>query len=212
MKYAIYIIIALSLVFLGRRSAQYTYDKYSNKFISVSTYKARQRNILFLGDSHVSLGNWTCLLDRCDVANQGYSGATSKNMLSSLKIVPALRPQKVLIMSGVNNILLDSPKESYLADIATTVDALKDNDIEPILHNIICIREGSWNAAAINPVIRDWNKSLDSLCRSKGVPVINLNRIISDSTGLIATYSRPDGVHLNEEGYRVWAIEILKTL
>ncbi|HYD20279.1 MAG TPA: GDSL-type esterase/lipase family protein [Flavipsychrobacter sp.] len=203
MKYAQYIALCLLLLVAWRRSDRLTYNRHIKRLEYASVQ--RHGDIIFLGDSHISLGQWQSLLRRPDAGNEGYNGATSLSLIGPLQHVLAASPDTVYIMCGINNILQEYSRSYFLADISNMVTTLKGRGTTPIVHHILYVGRKYPNSRQVNATVIQWNKSLDSICKGEGVTVINLNSLLSPRGYLDHQYAQPDHIHLNTTAYRLWA-------
>lgn len=206
MKYILVLIVAIALLFIGRRSAQYVYNPITKEIEPVKAYNFRQRNIVMCGDSHMVRGEWVSLFNRCDIGSVGVGGLTSGELISYTKEILNMRPEKCFILVGVNDIALDVPYRDYLSNIGKIIESLNGTKI--FIHRIIYTAKG-YRIPDINQRIMKFNKGLDSLCKARNIPVINLNEQLSDSGYLRLEYTS-DKIHLNNAGYKIWAGELKK--
>ena len=55
------------------------------------------------------------------------------------------------------------------------------------------------------------NSELEALAKSKGIDFVNLFPLFTESGGnTLRKELTTDGLHLNEEGYKIWAAELRK--
>jgi lysophospholipase L1-like esterase len=59
--------------------------------------------------------------------------------------------------------------------------------------------------------IDQFNNKIHTYCKSNGISIIDLKDFLSDESGLKKDFSR-DGVHLNNNAYRIWGNEINRVL
>jgi len=175
----------------------YSYNKII--FIIMSIQKS---TLLMLGDSLVEWGDWSERLPEFTVKNRGMAGETVEELAG--RIFMELGENEgcdhILIMSGTNNILMGDtlfpaifstmlPRMQMLApDAQISVNALFPMPAVPIQD------------------IRQVNGELASICGQAHCSFL-------DVTAEVTTLCRPithpcfhpDGVHLTNRGYTVWA-------
>src|SRR5262245_42410399 len=62
-------------------------------------------SIVFLGDSITELCHWSELLQNPSVLNRGIGGDTTQDILNRVDQIYRLRPQKLFLMIGVNDLI-----------------------------------------------------------------------------------------------------------
>ncbi len=170
---------------------------------------SRQR-LLFLGDSLIEYFDWQGRFPGCEVHNLGISGETVHGLHGRLGRVLGriTTADHVFIMSGINNL------------------AMGDNDFIETYRSVIRAIAASYPSAAVHihtllPVlfpyipddeIRLVNTELCAMGSEAGAHIIDLHSAFLDEEGRpIDSYLLEDGVHVSEEGYRVWS-EIIENL
>lgn len=63
-----------------------------------------------------------------------------------------------------------------------------------------------------NASVRDFNRRLEKMAAQYGYHFLNLHPLFTDDKGELKAEYTPEGLHLNEAGYRVWRAEIEKTM
>jgi lysophospholipase L1-like esterase len=173
--------------------------------------QSRPARILFLGDSHSALTDWSELLNRCDLANQGIRGDVTTGMLARIQWVVTRKPAICFLEGGSNDISFDVPEAVILRNLAALVDTLRRHQITPILHTVTKVTpsnpEKTFNTGvtSLNTKIRNW-------CRRDQIAYIDLDQM-TDSAGYLKTsFAISDGIHYSYTMYRLWATEIQKLL
>ena len=110
------------------------------------------------------------------------------------------------LVSGEQVVLLDErndgvPVDRILRRYDRIVTILLDRKIDVVIQSTL---------ACSGPVcgeklgrVHALNSGLKRLAKARGLPFIDINRGLSDRSGLKQAYSR-DGVHLNGHGYATW--------
>ena len=81
-------------------------------------------SIVMLGDSITEQGDWHSLLPDLEVANQGYSGFTTEQLVPIARSVGEERPRAVLVLTGTNDIRDRRSPEWTASHLGSLVDAL----------------------------------------------------------------------------------------
>ncbi len=167
-------------------------------------------NIIFLGDSLTTEGEWSELLGVA-VSNRGISGDTTYGVLQRLDGILENHPPEIFLMIGTNDlerrldlaILLDN----YRGILQRCHGALPETtvyvqSILPVAHRSDYLHK--------NQAIATVNHQLAALAQEFGYPFIDLHPHFLRPTGhtgrpeLDPQYSQ-DGVHLNGLAYERWA-------
>lgn len=209
MKYFLYIAIALLLLYIGRRSAQITYNRYTHEIEPVKIIPMRKTKLVLLGDSHISFGKWTELLGTTDLQVEGYRGGTSDDIIRRLKYTLNLSPDKVVLCIGINDALEKMPEDDYLQNMDVILSELNGIGAKVYLcHAMFTVREYP-GADSLNYRAAQFNKGMDSLAEIHNAVTVNLNSHIAPAGYRLPEYTR-DGSHLNDAGYALWARELKK--
>lgn len=138
---------------------------------------------------------------------RGISGQTSQQMLSRFRAdVVNLRPKKVLIVAGTNDIAGNNGTISdthILENIASMCDIARANGITPVLASILPAAKFPW-APSIPDVagrIKRINAMISEYAKSNRIAYIDFHSAMSDNDGGMRPGLAADGVHPSEEGY-----------
>ncbi len=164
-------------------------------------------SMLMLGDSLIEWGEWDTLLPGVSVRNQGRAGETVEELAARLgeELVRAGSPDAVLIMSGTNNLLLgDRLFPFVLESILQRVAAFFPDTM--ILLNSMFPVSPTW--VPLDTVI-DVNADLAEIAKRNQAGFLDMLPVFATSCDPGETPCLlPDGIHLTEHGYRVWAAAI----
>jgi lysophospholipase L1-like esterase len=162
---------------------------------------ASQQKIVFAGGSSIARGNWSSYFGIL-IENDGVGGLESRGLVNAIKGYVASNPNKIFIMIGSNNIL--NRHESILVDdISTIIEIIRavSPTTQIFIHSILPV-----NNTFSNGLIENYNNLIQSLCNAKNVKFISLYSLFKDSKTIIKlNYYQPDGIHLTDAGYQVWA-------
>jgi lysophospholipase L1-like esterase len=163
--------------------------------------------ILFLGDSLTAqAGVWGWWLDRwCpDTQNFGRAGADLFQIgLIATEVVPVLRPTCVVIMAGAND-----PARHDLATMkADYLTLIKNVQVSPDTKQIIIVSTLYCRDGSHTETFAALNAFLIEECQRTGLTFLDLRPNLCREGRLRTDYAR-DVVHLNAQGYAVWAAEL----
>lgn len=160
------------------------------------------------------------------IINKGVSGDTTPNMLDRFSSdVVAEHPSAVIIWGFINDIFR-SPREDIDTNLAKSMANLKEMialaaeaNILPIVATEVTIRPPSnikeFILGAIgrlrgrqsyqdyvNQKVQFVNRWLRDYTRKEGIPLLDLESVLADSSGMRAReYATDDGSHISEAGY-----------
>jgi lysophospholipase L1-like esterase len=169
------------------------------------------KRLLFIGDSLIEYFDWAGRFPDHDVYNFGIAGETVNGLYARLKRVfrEVKDPDLVFIMSGINNLAMaDADFIDAYRDVIRDVTAqypsakVSIQSLLPVLFPYIS-----------NEDIRHMNKRLEHLAADERVGYLDIHSRFLDQKGSpIEAYLMSDGVHVSDEGYRIWSGEIEKLL
>ena len=177
----------------------------------------RQGRIVFLGNSITEMGDWKTLTGDSTVINRGIGGDITYGILQRLSLVTALKPSKIFLLIGINDIGKDIPPAMIVHNIGRIVDRIRQEspNTRIILQTIL----------PVNPYVRGFpqhydkndkviqaNVLLRKLAAEKGLPLVDLYAAFSDQQGYLRKELTGDGLHLtpNGDGYRQWVALLRK--
>lgn len=171
-------------------------------------------NYVFLGDSIMQMYNLKKHYDGLPVVNSGISGNTTYDVLSNLKDrVYRYNPSKVFILIGTNDVLRDEhSNEETVNNIGKIIDEIKKNRpyAEIFVQSIYPVNnsdDDKINSKSVyirnNVDIQIMNKSIESICKEKGVTYIDMYSLLVDDSGNLNIDYTTEGLHITDEGYSV---------
>lgn len=179
-------------------------DKIAQRFVRIKG----NPTIVMYGNSITAQGKWVELLGRTDVMNNGLPGQTTYHFLKLIRShVIDLHPKICFIKGGINDITVGVAQERIQANFKTMLEMLVENGITPV----VTLTVYEQNDPVSKKEVEALNAFLISYCIQNNINYIDLNRYISDTTGLRAAYA-VDKTHLNAKAYEVWAREVSRVL
>lgn len=203
LKYPLAISLLFNLIFIGV-CAYIFRDKWIQKIVAM---KGDSKIVMF-GNSLTAQGKWVELLGTTDVLNSGFAGLTTYHFLALLKDnVIEKHPKICFVEAGINDITVGVSAEKIQENYTSILKTLQKNNIIPIITLTFYEQNDPVSKAEVDRL----NDFLIEYCQQHTIKYINLNPLISDSTGLKAEFAI-DKTHLNERGYKIWAREIARIL
>ena len=161
--------------------------------------------IVMLGDSITAWVDWTSLLNRTNVWNQGVAGDRTGDVLKRMEKVYRVKPKYCFLMIGINDILNGLPVEATFDNYRKIVDELTARGIIPVIQSTLYLAGPDRR----NDLVEALNRQLRNLAEERKLPFLDLNRRLAPHGQLLAAYTY-DGLHLNNAGYMAWRDELLK--
>lgn len=209
------LILFLIIFIVGFSCLYYNHIKYEPKIVTRTVTKyAGGENIVFVGDSityQYDLKNYYD--DKYHLVNSGIDGNTTNDVLNNMENrIYRYNPTKVILLIGTNDVPYKS-EEEIVNNIKTIIDNIEknrpnceiylesiypvnDTDAEKISHDMVRKRK--------NEKITNINKKLKSLAKNeKKVTYINMYDYLLDENGNLKIEYTKEGLHLNNEGYKV---------
>lgn len=169
---------------------------------------------------------WTTLAAKqggLSILNRGVNGLMTSGMLACFsRDVLAPDPDAVLLMGGANDILSGLGPEEPLQNMETMIERAENAGIVPLVGIPIpfCppIRE-DWAAMtdfpARTPLYETFVDRLRVLAAKRNHTVVDFRKAVDEHTQTTGTSLRSlylDGIHLNEDGHRLFAETLVRTV
>ena len=181
--------------------------------------------IVLLGNSITqSGGDWNKRLYANNIINRGISGDYTEGIINRLDEIIYYKPTAVFLLIGVNDIFKDNSNNpeinpSYVArNIIKIADKIKNGSpttlvfiqtILPINNQLYMeMKKVDYNflKSDYHPSINEQINNINSiLINNKKHNIIELHIFFKNKEGVLNSSFSTDGVHLNQEGYRVWS-------
>jgi lysophospholipase L1-like esterase len=165
---------------------------------------AKSLKLLFLGDSLIEYFDWTDRFSDHVAYNLGIAGETVEGLASRLnRVVRKVEgPDVVFIMSGINNMAMGT--SDFISAYRGVVQELRRawpsaviviHSLLPVLFRFIS-----------NEDIRHMNVRLKHMAAGENVQYLDIHAVFLNEKGKpVPAFLADDGVHVSEEGYRVWS-------
>lgn len=179
-----------------------------------------EKRVVFIGNSITEgwAGKRPDFFKSNHYVGRGISGQTSPQLLSRFRQdVINLKPVAVIINIGTNDIAENTGPydESFtLGNIKSMAELAKANGIKVILSSVLPVGEYPWRKEIKNvPVkIASLNGGIKEYAASNGFAYVDYYAVMHDENlALIGSYGN-DGVHPNDEGYKVMERVVKKVI
>jgi lysophospholipase L1-like esterase len=185
---------------------------YRAKVSHFKTLNQEKAEIVFIGDSLTDRCEWSELLERKEVANRGIDSDTTDGILNRISDVTSLKPRKVFIMIGINDLCYQKSIDYIANNYQKIIKQIKKEipgaqiymqSLLPTVHSMVPIPRED---------IIELNKRIQQLSDNRNIFYVNINQSLVDKHGDLKSEYTCDGAHLNGEGYVVWKETLRKYL
>lgn len=166
--------------------------------------------VVFMGNSITE--GWASympeMFDNQTYINRGIGGQTTPQMLLRFRQdVIAHQPKVVVILAGTNDIAGNTPLkdlETVAGHLFSMAELARQHDIKVILCSVVPAAEYPWRKGKRPDVkIPQLNKMIQDYCNENKIHYLDYFSALTDGNGgLIESYGY-DGVHPDEDGYKV---------
>jgi lysophospholipase L1-like esterase len=156
--------------------------------------------VVLLGDSITHIGRWEMLFPGLTIYNFGISGERSDQLLTRLAPLTSLRPEKVFLLIGTNDLAIGYSVDEIAANVAGILDQLGDALPACKIHlQTLMPRTAKFTAR-----IKALNAAYARLAQQRGLALIDLFPLFDNGSGAIRKDLSNDDLHLMGAGYDIW--------
>lgn len=184
-------------------------------YARLETFKAEKpighKEVVMLGNSLTENGgDWGVRLSRKHLRNRGIIGDDASGMYARLEEILQGRPKKIILMAGINDVSHDLSADSIVTLVAQLVDKIRQDSprTKLILQSLLPINESFQRyrrlegKTSLIPLI---NIKLAEIAHERRLTFLNLYPLFTEEkTDVLRKELTTDGLHLNEEGYKIW--------
>lgn len=188
---------------------------YAVKSAQFRSYPNSRKDIIFLGNSITAGTDWAELLGNPHCRNRGISGDITYGILARLDEVTEGQPAKIFLLIGINDIQHNTPDSIIISNYRKIVQTIKSASPRTKIHVQTLLPTNNTFTQFKNHYNKDEhiaavNEEIRKIAAEEKVTCIELNKAFQDAEGKLDKKLTMDGLHLNAEGYKLWA-GILKT-
>lgn len=167
--------------------------------------------IVFFGDSLTDFYPIQDFFPDHVIYNRGIAGDTTTDLLKRIKNVTVIKPKKVFLQIGTNDLGKGKTPAQVVENIQKIVFELKA-DIPNIQLYVISLYPVSHHKMWLSPVIagirsnkkiRRTNSLLKQLCEQYQIPYIDMYTHLKDKKGRLEREYTLEGLHISGKGYAV---------
>ncbi len=165
-----------------------------------------KNGILFLGDSITEEFPLGTYFPDSPIINRGIGGDSIDGVIARLELSAIQpRPAKLFLMIGINDIGADQSvaymRQKYIELFSLIQSGLPQTQFY-VQSLLPCTEE--WSKSMTDQV-REINQFLQKICREKSIPFIDLYARFIDPKNYLNEGLSRDGLHINTNGYNLWA-------
>lgn len=194
-------------------------DHYLNKVEEFNSVTITPKTTVMLGNSLTeNAGDWGARLGMKNIVNLGISGDDVPGIYERLHQILPYHPARIVLMEGINDVSHHLSNAEIAHSVAATVDRIRRESpsTKLILQSLLPINEEFKrfkNLEGKTDSVPEINKMLEAIAKEKGIEYINLFPLFTEgNTNVLKKSLTVEGLHLNEEGYKIWSEELKKHL
>jgi len=174
------------------------------------SYPNSKKDIIFLGNSITQNVDWAELLQNKNARNRGISGDITYGVLERLREVTEGQPAKVFVLIGINDIEHNIPDTLIVNNYRRMIRQIKAESprTKIYFHTLLPVNneftqfKKHYNK---DEHILFVNTELKKIAAEENITLIDLHSHFLDAANKLDKKYTVDGLHLNAEGYKVWA-------
>lgn len=161
---------------------------------------------VLLGDSITARGDFTPYFPAVTLYNLGISGDTIDGVTERMNQAVEIDPDLLLILCGINS-LTDGTLEQCIAeyDLLAAEAAKTSGETRVVIQSVLPIDENhmKWKPCS-DETIRAFNDAIRAIAVKYGFDYLDLYTAFAADNAMNPDLTS-DGLHLNEDGYDLWA-------
>ena len=194
------------------------HDHYYKRFVQFMDEPAiTDKDVVMLGNSLTENGgDWGKRLGKKHVVNRGIIGDEVMGVYERLHQILPGHPKKLFLMIGINDVSHNLTADSIAGMIRLTVERIQRESPETELHlqSLLPINESFGRYKLLTgktDLVPEINTRLKALAQEKKIDFIDLFPLFAEgNTNVLRKDLTTDGLHLNEEGYKIWVKALKK--
>ena len=207
--------VTFSISSLAQDKKLYETEFYRNRMAQFASEPLEKHQIVFLGNSLTQGGKWNEYFPEKNTANRGIIGDNTDGISARLDEVIESRPKKLFILTGVNDVSQNYNNDYICNNLMLIIRRVKTESPATVIYmqSLLPINNSFGRYKKLikkEKQIEKLNKQIAKLCKTENILFINLYPSFLIEKRLLDPKYTTDGLHLNEEGYKIWVDEIRK--
>lgn len=174
------------------------------------------KDIVFLGNSLTEGGDWSKMFNKKNIRNRGIVGDEALGIYDRLYQILPGKPAKIFFMIGVNDISHDLTTDTIVNRITSVIQKIRTESPKTKLYvqSLLPFDESVGRYKRLNGktgMVPEINVRLKQIAADNGCIFLDLfPQFVRPGTNVLRKELATDGLHLNQEGYRIWSEAIRK--
>ncbi len=186
---------------------------YHQRASHFATLPVDSNDIVMLGNSLTDNARWNEIFDNPNIKNRGIIGDIVQGLYDRIEFITNGKPRKIFILSGVNDVSHHLTPDSIARAMEKLIIKIKQEtpETEIYLQSWLPINnefKRYKNMIGKEMIMLQGNVLFEQVARRQGVQWIHLFPAFADSTCTLPRHLTNDGLHVNDEGYKIWRDEI----
>ncbi len=175
-----------------------------------------KKPVVFVGNSITEAGPWSDLFPGKKVVNRGISGDNCYGVWARLDAVVALKPEKIFLLIGINDLKRGTPISYILYNSERIVAKIRAQSPKTTvyLQSVLPVAESVKSeiySKITNNIIKELNDSLQQVASKHQCMYVDLFKdVFVGADGQLPRKLTTDGLHLSNAGYLAWAAYLRK--
>ena len=177
------------------------------------------KSIVMVGNSITEAGgDWSQKMNNKNFANRGISGDNVSGVKDRVDEIIKGNPQKIFLMIGINDVSHHQTSDFIVNEISELIERIRLNSPRTsiFIQSILPINESFEIYTRLDGrsnQVPEINSKLKTLARNWNLTFIDLFPLFVESgTHILRKKLTSDGLHISEEGYKIWRKELEKHL
>lgn len=175
--------------------------------IHVSIYEAMPKTeggIVFLGDSLTDYVPFSEIFPGVDIINRGIAGDNTLGALRRIDEVISLKPAKLFILLGTNDIVYNMSAETTAENLTAIIRKVhEDSPATKIYVQTLFPTNPNFDTHRPNDVIRAWNVKVKAIANETGCTLVDTHSHMAKD-GILPIEYTVDGIHMSGAGVLRW--------
>lgn len=172
--------------------------------------------IVMLGNSLTENGkNWAERVGtNSKVVNRGIIGDSTIGMIERLCQITPHHPYAIFLMAGINDMSGGIGAQEVAGRVINLIDSIRTQSPQTILfvQSMLPINESNGRWRTLDGRTDDipfGNMLIKAYCQTQGITYIDIfPKLVRGRSNQLRAELTSDGIHLNEQGYKIWAYEL----
>lgn len=181
---------------------------FRKRISEIEALPIKKGGVLLAGDSITEAWLWNGDKLPFETSNHGVSWDTAEGLKARLPFLLKHSPDHVFILIGTNDIGYNHSADHVAQNVADVIrNFQKEKQDTQIYVQAILPRE-----AQSMTLVNAYNSALSSLSQDLGINFVDMNEAFASPDGTLRADLTDDGLHLNAQGYALWAEFLINTV